>query len=111
LESHLADIEKRAKAATKSGKILADGKEEIESEVAFLKDVVQQVLLLEEQFKRNSDQIRAVQGGLTENIKEGRFVFLYEGDSLRKDLLVLGGFCLFFFLSILWFQGRRDRRE
>ncbi len=111
LESHLAEIEKRAKAATKSGRILSDGKEEIESEVAFLKDVVQQVLLLEEQFKRNSDQIRAVQGDLTENIKAGRFVFLYEGDSLRKDLLVLGGFCLFFFLAVLWFQGRRDRRE
>ena len=111
LEAHLADIEKRAKVAGKSGEILKDGKDEIESEVAFLKDVVRQVLDLEEQFKRNSDQIRVVQGELTENIKAGRFVFLYEGDSLKKDILVLGGFCLVFFLSILVFQGRRDRRS
>ncbi len=109
LEGHLAEIEDRAGEAEKSGNVFSLGKDRLEDEVSDLHVVVEKVLVLEERLKANGSRIRDVQDGLTENLREGRFVFLNEGDSLRRDVIVLGGFVVFFFVSILWLQGRRGK--
>jgi hypothetical protein len=109
LKGHLAEIDDRAGAAEKSVNVLSLGKDRLEEEVTDLHVVVEKVLVLEERLKANGSRIRDVQDGLTENLREGRFVFLNEGDSLRRDVIVLGGFVVFFFVSILWLQGRRGK--
>ena len=111
LEAHLSEIETRAGSAKESGASLLEGKEQIEKEMSAVKKIVEKTIVLEERLKSNSDRIREVQAELTENLRKGRFIFLIKGDTLKRDAFVLGGFALFFFLSILFLQGRRDRKE
>ena len=99
----------RVAEAERAKQALQEGALAIEREVRTLRGVALALDGFQAALRGNAQQIREIQGRVSDDLREGRYVYMAPGDTLERDVLALGGFSGLFLLGAMALQRRRDR--
>jgi ABC-type multidrug transport system ATPase subunit/pSer/pThr/pTyr-binding forkhead associated (FHA) protein len=111
LEKERDEAEVRAREIAGAEQVLLQGQQTIVDEVESMQRVARKLTEHQEQLKANATEVRRLQAGLSDDLRERRFVYMGPNDSVARAASILGVFCGVFLALTLVLQRRRDRED